>query len=209
MTTVQLVGAHRPHQQHTAGQVAVEEGEQVERRAIGPVQILGHDHRRATGFHLLDQGQQQLQESTRRRPRRHRLGLHGRLGEQELQFGGHPDRQLVELATVELMAEPPDGFDDGSHRNTPFAKLQATPDEHQEARAAGPADQFVDQTGLAHPRFTGDQQGGRFAPGGSSEVGVDRGQFGLPTDDLGSGHSTRHAPIMASPARSSTRHCVS
>ncbi len=118
---------------------------------VGPVQVLGHDHRGPVGAHPLEQRQQQLEQSARRRPRRHRVGIGGGIRDQELELGGHRTYQLVELVGLELISESSEGLGDGGHGHAALAQLQAPADQHQEARVAGPVGQLIDQAASCPP----------------------------------------------------------
>ena len=66
MAAVQLVGAEADDHQHAIGvQRAHEQGDEVERRPIRPVQILDHEHERAVGSEPLDHAQDQLEQARR------------------------------------------------------------------------------------------------------------------------------------------------
>jgi hypothetical protein len=66
MAAVQLVGAEADDDQHAIGaQRAHEQGHEVERRAIRPVQILDDEHERAVGRDPLDDPHDQLEQARR------------------------------------------------------------------------------------------------------------------------------------------------
>ncbi len=66
MAAVQLVGAEADHQEHAIGaQRTHEQGHEVERRLIRPVQILDHEHERAVRGEPLDHAHDQLQQARR------------------------------------------------------------------------------------------------------------------------------------------------
>ena len=62
VAAVELVGAVGQDQQQARLEVAVEEGQQVEGRAVGPVEVLDHHHGRGPVGQALQQGQQCLEQ---------------------------------------------------------------------------------------------------------------------------------------------------
>jgi hypothetical protein len=62
MAAVQLVGAVGQHHEQPGLEVADEEGEQVQGRAVGPVQVLHHQHGRGPVGQALQQGEQCLEQ---------------------------------------------------------------------------------------------------------------------------------------------------
>ena len=68
---VQLVAAQRREQHDRTAEVALQEHQQVERRPVGPVQVLDHEEHRGRRREVLEEAEQQLEQPTGR----DRLGL--------------------------------------------------------------------------------------------------------------------------------------
>jgi hypothetical protein len=128
MAAVQLVGAVGQHHEQPGLEVADEEGEQVQGRAVGPVQVLHHQHGRGPVGQALQQGEQRL-EQLRLPPgaagQAGRALLLPELGQQPGQQRPAGPDQLVQGLRLEPAAQAAERLGQGRVRQRRLAQLDA------------------------------------------------------------------------------------
>lgn len=72
MAAVQVVGAVGQHEEQCRSQIADQKGEQVQSRAVGPMQVLDHQHSRGTFRQTIQQAEKSLEQPGLRRRADHR-----------------------------------------------------------------------------------------------------------------------------------------
>ena len=141
MAAVQLVRAvGDDERERLVARAAHEEGEEVARRLVGPVQVLEHEHDGLDAAQALDQREQRLEHArlvgavafgsgARRAELRHQLGERRARGRRE---------RLGEIGAAldKLAGDRPQRVDQRRVRDRRAAQLQAVADEHARARVA-------------------------------------------------------------------------
>ena len=178
VAAVQLVGAVRGDEQHAlVARVAHEEGQEVARRAVGPMDVLEDEHQRPRLGQASQEGEQELEHA----PLRERALGAGlgcvELGEQRRQAG----RGAAELAGVEAAQRA----DDRRIGQLAVAEVDAVAGEHARALRPRAGRELGDQPRLADARLARDQ-GDRRAPiGRAVERRGQARELALAPDELG------------------------
>ena len=175
MAAVQLVGAVGGEQQDAllAG-VAHEEGQEVARRPVGPVDVLEDEHERLRLGQAPQQREQQLEHAPLRGRRLRGGGVE--LGEQ---------RREADRAPAQLVgAQPPQGADDRREGQLAVAEVDAVAGEHARALFAGAGGELRDQPRLADARLAGDEHDRGPPVGGALQSGAEPGQLALAPHEL-------------------------
>ncbi len=197
MAAVQLVAAHGGQQHDRPVEVALEEDQQVERRAIGPVQVLDDEEHRGRRGQVLEQPEQQLEQPARR----HRLGVVSRLvgrqaGHQRAQLGDRGAEQLDQLVVADLVAQPAQRLDHRSQGHAVLAQLDAPAEEHDEPTGLGVRRHHRQQPGLADAGLPGHDHHRSLTPHGAGQRVVERRQLRPSTDETGAGDAAVHVLMM-------------
>ena len=149
MAAVQLVGTVGGEEQDAllAG-VAHEEGQEVARGTVGPVDVLEDEHERLRLGQAPQQREQQLEDASLRGRRLRGGGVE--LGKQ---------RREADRAGAQLVgAQPPQGADDRREGQLAVAEVDAVAGEEASAPGAGAGTELRDQAGLADARLAGDER---------------------------------------------------
>ena len=145
-----------------------EVGDEIERRSVGPVQILEQQNNRSAPADVLEDGEH-LGEQTQ--PRRGSVAVRGERG--AVGEVGMQARQLVQLAAdlAELgrAAERAERLDEREIGQARADEVDAAAAEDRRPLAARPGCELRGQDGLADPRRADDQRGRAEAPGGRLE----------------------------------------
>jgi hypothetical protein len=149
MAAVQLVGAVGGEEQDALlARVAHEEGQEVARGAVGPVDVLEDEHERLRLGQAPQQREQQLEDAPLRGRRLRGGGVE--LGQQR----GEADRARAQL----VGAQPAQGADDGREGQLAVAEIDAVADEDSRALRTGAGAELGDEASLADPRLAGDER---------------------------------------------------
>jgi hypothetical protein len=214
MPPVQLVGAVGQHQEQRCPQVADEEGEQVQGRAIGPVQVLDHQHGRGPTGETLQQGEERLEHPGLRRPAdgqpgRRRLLALPELGQQAGQQRPSGSGQLVQRRGLQPPGQTAERLDYGCVGQRPLAELDAAAEQHLPAAPADLTGEPGDQAGLPDAGLTADAQRHRIAAAGVRERRLKTAQLRCATDEArgrdGPGHGEKYALRLLGPERTAGR----
>ena len=138
MRPVQLVVAHCADQQRVTGQSPHEQCDQVERRAVGPLHVLEHEHQRPLGGQPRDESENKLRNSGCTVVGGAHLLAGLELGEQPGDLASCRAQTLSELVDSELGGERAQHLDERSERNPLTSDLDAAADEHARAGLIGP-----------------------------------------------------------------------
>ncbi len=162
---VQLVGAVREHEQDLrVVQAAHEQRDQLERRAVGPVQVLEHDHERPVAPGARDGAEHELEQLRGLGPlARQRRVIGIELGHEPRQLRPRVAEQRVELRRRDLMRERPQRLGQRGQRHRVAAELDAAAGDHASARRHRRAGRLFDEPGLADARLAADDHDGRVA----------------------------------------------
>jgi hypothetical protein len=158
-----LVVAVGHHQQHPLpAQVADQEGQQVAGGAVGPVQVLDHQHQRG----LLAQAPQQPEQQLEQAGLSGLLGLAGAVrftegGQHAGQLGPGRADQLPHGAGAEVAEQGPQGLYDRGIRQGGIADRHTAPGQHPRLVGGAAAGQLGHQAGLAHTGLAPQQDDGR------------------------------------------------
>ena len=134
-----------------------QEGEEVERRPVGPVQVLEHQHDRRGGAETLERRAHRLEQVQLRRAR---VPVRGR-GERR---AGQQARQLLQPVEGGRAAQRPERLDEREVGQGGSDEVDAPSREHGRAAPARPLRQLAGQPRLADAGGAGDQCG-RAVPG--------------------------------------------
>jgi hypothetical protein len=202
MAAVQLVSAVGEHEEQPRPQVTVEKGEQVQGRAVGPVQVLEHQQGREPVGEALQHGEEGLKQLglTRRadgEAGRRRFPTPPELGQQEREQRSPRPDQVVEGRGLQSPAQTAEGLDHWRIRQRRLAELDAAAEQHLPTAAADPAGELADQAGLADPGFAADAQGQRIAAAGACERSLETAQLGGAADETGAGDGPGHGEEYA------------
>ena len=194
---VELVGpVGRDQDEPLAARGAQQEGEEVARRAVGPVQVLDDQHERRLLREPGEQGQQRLEQAS--------LGellVGGRaggvagLGQQPAQLGAPRPGQLGDGLGAELAPQLAQHGDDRRVGQLALAQLDAVAAQHARAGSPGALGTLVHQAALADARVPGHQQRARLALLGARERMVEARQL-LGAADEGRAGYTPHRAII-------------
>ena len=194
---VELVGpVGRDQHEPLAARGAQQEGEEVARRAVGPVQVLDDEHERRLLGQPAEQGEQRLEQA----------GLGellvggggGRvagLGQQPAQLGLAGAGQLAEGVGAELAPQVAQRRDDRGVGQLALAQLDAVAGQHARAGGPGALGALVHQAALADARVAGHQQRARLARGGALHGLVESGQLLGAADEGRTGYPPHRAII--------------
>jgi hypothetical protein len=198
MAAVQLVGAVGQHEQQPSLQIADQEGEQIQGRAVGPVHVLDHQHGRGPPGEALQQGEECLEQpGLPPRAGRRRLLALPELGQQAGQQRPSRPDQLVQRRRLQPPAQPAERLGHGRVRQRRLAELDAPAHQHLPAALADLTGEPGDQAGLADAGLAADAQGQRIAAAGVRERRLETAQLGCATDKArardGPGHGEEYA----------------
>ena len=193
MAPVQLVGAVGDHErQRLRARVAHEEGEEVARGLVGPVQVLEHEHDGPDAAEPLDQGEQGLEHARLvaavavgrgDRARRAR-----ELGHQLRERGARGLREAVRdvgAALGQLARDRAQRVDQRGVGDRGAAQLEAVADEHAGAGGGGARLELGDEPALADPGLPGDEREGGNARRRAAERAVESGELVRAADERG------------------------
>ena len=187
MAAVQLVGAEADDHEHaSAVQRAHEQGHEVERRPIRPVQILDHEHERAVGSEPLDHAHDQLEQARRAAltegsPAERAVGIEVR---QHLpQLGAGRSDELIELLGRRVAHERAERVRERAERQALAAHLDAAAREHPRARLARALGRLLDESCLAHAGLATQEHHRRVPRDRSVERRRQRRQLGVSADE--------------------------
>ena len=191
MAPVQLVGAVGDDQrQRLRARAAHEEGQEVARGLVGPVQVLEHQHDGLDAAEPLDQRQQRLEHArlvaavavlrggVRRAELRHQLRERGARG-------GRQPVGDVGAALGQLAGDRAQRVDQRRVRDRGAAQLQAVADEHARAGVAGAGFELGDEPALADAGLAGDEGEGGNARRRAAERAVESGELVRAADERG------------------------
>ena len=203
MAAVQLVGAEADDHEHaSAVQRAHEQGHEVERRPIRPVQILDHEHERAVGSEPLDHAHDQLEQArraalTERSPAERAVGIEVRQHLRQL-GAGRPD-ELIELLGRRVAHERAERVRERAERQALAAHLDAAAREHPRARLARALGRLLDEPRLAHAGLATQEHHRGVPRDRSVERRRQRRQLGVSADEHGTDQSASHRAHVPSP----------
>ena len=178
----QVVAAHTQHEQHPlAADVEGQERHQVERRAVGPVQVLDDQHHRARARELGQQRQQRLEHPALAGQAQPGLGVGGRVsggvrgrldvvaeGSEPGQPARPVRRQPLPLVGRQAAGEVAQRLHDRCERQRLSRDREAVADQD---RRVGTGGERLEQGGLADPRLAGHDHGAGVAGEGAREGG--------------------------------------
>jgi hypothetical protein len=198
MAAVQLVGAEADDHEHAVRvERAHEQGHEVERRAIGPVEVLDHEHERALGGEPLDHADDQLEQTGRaavaqRRRAGRAVGVE--VGQHLRQLGaGRPD-EGIELLGGRIAHERAERVRERAERQALAAHLDATAREHPGARRARALGRLLDEPRLAHAGLAAEEDDCGIARDGGIEGRRQRSQLGVAAHEDRTHQITPHRP---------------
>ena len=204
MLPVQLVSAVREHEQQFGSQVADEEGEQVQSRAVCPVQVLHHQHGGGPDGEALQQAEERLEQPGLCQ-RAHRDGgsllALAEFRQQARQQRASGSDQLVERRRGQPPAEAAERLDHGRVRQRRLAELDATSEQHRPAPLPDPIAEPADQPGLPDAGFTTQAHRRRLASVDGPERRLKTTQFSFATDEARGRDAPAHASEYALPRR--------
>ncbi len=183
-------------------EAAGEEHEEVDRRAIGPMQILDHEQGRDPVAEPFQDAEQLLEQRRRadRLGRRARVQLGDECGEL---FRRRTDDGL-EGRGVDRTVERPQRLHDRAERQRPVDELHALAVEHQRG-LADPRLELGEEAGLADAGLSRhEEHRGRFVVHGRLPDPLEPRELGAPADEPRARHPRRHgSPVCctAAPAR--------
>jgi hypothetical protein len=193
VAAVEVVAAVGQHRADAGAHLADQEAQQVARRLVGPVEVLGHQQDRRAAGEPGEDAEQQLEQPGRR----HRLGAAGpraELRHQLRELAARVAEHLVELGGPEQPGQRPRRVDQRGVREDAVADVEAAAGERDGAGVGGPAHQLADEPGLAHPGFAADHDGRGLAGRGTGEGRPQAGDLAVATDEHRTGDSLRHEP---------------
>ena len=160
MRARKLVGAHREHEhERPRGRSRHEQRDEVEGRAVGPLDILDDEYQRPLGDQPADDAKQQLQDPRRVRvARRLRRTPVRQLGDQATNLAAGRTQQRIELLGWELDGQRPQHVDERGERDPAAVELDAAAHQGPRTCATAPGDQLADQPRLADTGLPADDQ---------------------------------------------------
>jgi len=193
VAAVQLVAAVGQHQGDPAAQVADQEPEQVAGGLVGPVQVLDHQQHRAALGQPVQHPEQQLEQAhgSQRGLGRPGAGRTPELGHQPGQLAAGPAQHPLQLGGVQQADQWPQRLHQRGVGRDAVADVQAAAGEGD--RPAGPADQVVDQPGLADAGLARHHHDGGLAAGRPFEGRPELSGLGVAADHNRTGDSPGHA----------------
>ena len=166
---------------HRVGEVR----HQVERRLVGPVQVLQHQHDDRGAAEAIDDREHLGEEPHPRLRARILLRRRRRAVDETC----HQPRQLPQvrhqLGQLRRAAQGPQRVDDRQVRQAGSDQLDAAPFEHRRAAGVGARGELADQPRLADPRRAADQQRAAAPRCGVLERGVELSELGRAADEPG------------------------
>jgi hypothetical protein len=188
VAAVELVGAVRRDEQHAlAAGVAHEEGQEVARRAIGPVDVLEHEHERRVVGQAAQEREQQLDHAALRQGAVAVALRALELGQQRRQPRGRAAEGIGKRVGVDAAQ----GSDDRRVGHLAVAEGDALAGQHARPSLARAARELGDEAGLADARLARDERDGRAPVGGTVEPRDEAGQLALAPDELRARHPLR------------------
>ena len=169
MAAVQLVGAEADDHEHASGvQRAHEQGHEVERRPIRPVQILDHEHERAVGGEPLDHAHDQLEQARRAALAERSALLSALSGSRSGSTCASSERagpdEGIELLGRRVAHERAERVRERAERQALAAHLDAAAREDPRARRARALGRLLDEPRLAHAGLAAQEHHRRIAP---------------------------------------------
>ena len=195
---MQLVGTVGAHEQDAhATQRAHEEGHQLERGPVRPVQVLEHEHQRPLGGQPLHHAEHELDQLRGRRGVG-RAGARARveLGQQPGEPAACRSQQLRQLVLGGRARQRPQRVGERRERQPVAAELDAGAAEHAGAARRGGGAQLLDQPGLADAGLAADEGDGGLAVERPLERGAERRELPPAADEDGTDGSGRHPGIV-------------
>ncbi len=183
MRAVQLVRAIGQHEIHArVAQAAHEQRDEVERRAIGPVEVLEDEHERPVGAEADDRAEDQLEQlrGLDRPVVERRAAVE--LGDEPPELGAGRAEQALERRVVLLERQRAQRLDERRERHA-LAELDAAADEHPRAVLGRAPPRLLEQPRLAHAGLAADQDDGRLPRGGVGGRLGEHGQLGDAADE--------------------------
>ena len=203
VAAVQLVGTEADDHEHATGvQGAHEQGHEVERRPVRPVQILDHEHERAVGGQALDHAHDQLEQARRAaltERRRVQCAVRVEVREHLRQLRARGPDESVELLRGRLAHERAQRVCERAERQALAAHLDAAAREHPRARVAGAPGRLLDEPRLAHAGLAADENDRGIPRDGGVERGHQRCQLGVAADEDRTDESGSHGRHVLSP----------
>jgi hypothetical protein len=208
VAAVQLVGAERDdHQDAPGAQRSYEEGHEVERRPVRPVQVLDDEHQRAVLGEPLDHAQHELEQARRaavgeRRAVPRAVGVEVWQHARELRAGG--PQQRVEVLRWHVAPERAERVRQRAEGKAFAAELDAAAGEDARAGRAGALGRLLHEPCLPDTRLAAQEHDGGRSRDRGLERRRQRGELGLPADE------ERTDQVPAHPGRilSRSRHGV-
>ena len=170
-------------EQAPVGRRVGEEGDEVERRLVGPVQVLEHEHDRCLGAEPADHRERLLEQAQARVG----AGAAGECARLVARRAGEQPRQLARTFQLRRARERAQRLDERQVGQARADELDAAADQHGRAAVLRPRRDLADHAALADPGRARDEHGPPVAQGGLAEHRVQRGQLLLAADEAGPG----------------------
>ena len=206
MAAMQLVAAIGAYEQQAlVVQPTEQRRHELERGAVGPVQVLDGEQHGRLGGQPVEQGAQEPEQAGlgMRLAGAHVLRARAsqrcraQLGREPRQLVACPSEQLVEDRRIELAGEPPQRG--GQRRVGQLARAEGHAVATQHARPAldGPALELAQQSRLADAGLAGHERGGRRAALGPLECRLEPRELRGAADELGARDARGHTAIIS------------
>jgi hypothetical protein len=181
---VGVAAVGREQQQPLPAQVANQEGQQVEGRAVDPVQVLDHQHHRGRLAQVAEQPQGQLEQPVLGggAGRRHLRPGGAAAGQEPFQLGVGRPEQLPEGRRAEVALQAPEGLDDGAEGQA-AADVDAAAGQDPHAGVVRQRAELADQPGLADAGLAPDEERLRPSLRGGPQGVLEPGQVAFPADE--------------------------
>jgi hypothetical protein len=206
MAAVQLVAAIRAHdEQALVAQAAQQRGQELERRAVGPLQVVDHEDHRPVGGELVEQAAKQAEQAglgqrlagcgQAVRAGRQRVGA--QLGQQTRELGAVGAHEVVERLRPQLAHQAAQRAGDRRVRQLAGAEGHAVAAQHVRPRRGRQALQLAQQTRLADARLARYEHGCRIAGRRALEGAAERRQLVGAADELPARDAPCHMAIIS------------
>ena len=200
------VGADRAHRERAG--VAGDEGDQVERRAVGPVQVLEDQDDRTRHHEPLDDREEQLEQAglpgRSGRPEDHAArgaGRHRRLARVGLDAPSEEGTQRSErggpLLGRQIPVEGAEHVHEGCVRQAPLLQVEALTDQHAGTVAPGLGAGLADEARLPHTGLATDEDHRPLAALGAGVRVENDLEVARPPDERRAGALSAHGTIIA------------
>ena len=218
---LELVRADRGHQQDAfVAQVADEEGEQVPRRRIGPLEILDDEHGRHVPGEPVDHTQDELEQAHLGESvvaaglpagpdaagigRRRWAGPGAQLGHQPGELAAVGTEQRRQRTRIELPEQVAEGLDEWGIRQAACPERQASTGQDPAAHRLDAIGERANETRLADPGLTGHDHRPRLAGGGPRKGRSEPVELRRPRDERLAARGI-HDPAMIGAPTAPTR----